>query len=206
MFPTNQIIYNSVTLDVIKDLQFMAVQLFKIETREDRVELFNKLSKILDVETFIFLGLVYKSENEHKIFMTHILSQFPECAGRKPHDFSKDALFYFVEASWVIADITSREFKYLIDSELIRYFTLESHNSAYEKLNDYECSKTDIRVCALARLARYIQFRGGVDMDVMNRTKPVYSKGNNDRKQLLFWNTVLKYKDFVTREYDIFSS
>ena len=179
-------ITDSVTLGVIKSLQDIAVQLYKIETREDKIELFNILSTNIDTETYIFLALVYKRENEYKTFMNHILSLFPEFSGRKPYDFSKDSLFYFTLASWSDDKIPSRELRYLLDSEMIRYFTLESHNPAYEQLNNYECSDNDIRVYALSWLTRNIQVRGEFDLLMLNLLKPSYSKGDNKRKQDIY--------------------
>ena len=64
----------------------------------------------------------------------------------------------------------------------------------------------DESFCTNWTLLTSITFFYNIFFDCSTRPPPIYSKGNNDRKQVLFWNTILKYKDFVTREYDIFSS
>ena len=54
MVVTQQMITDSVTLGVIESLQDIAVKLYKIETREDKKEIFNILSTNIDIETYIF--------------------------------------------------------------------------------------------------------------------------------------------------------
>ena len=149
--------------------------------------------KNLNIETFIFLELSSRREEEHKLFIKHILSEISEFDDRKSHDYSKDSLCYYVAASWFIAKVRSREMKYLIDSELIRHYTLEPHHPEFEKFNSCKCTKIDIKECALDRLSRILQFSGAdsMNLEIIKKFTPVFPKADNEKKQVLFWDTVL---------------
>ena len=208
MLVSAAILIDSLTDCVKTDLQNIAVELRKLDNREDKVQFYEELFKYVNVETFIFIELATRREEEHITFMKHILSEFPEFDDRKSHDYSKDSLFYYVAASWFTAKVRSREMKYLIESELIRHYALEPHHPEFEKFNSCECTKIDIKECALDRLSRNLQFSGEdvVNLDIIKKFTPVFPKGDNEKKQALFWDTVLEYKDFIEYEWSMFST
>ena len=65
-----------------------------------------------------------------------------------------------------------------------------------------------IKECALDRLSRNLQFSGEdvVNLDIIKKFTPVFPKGDNEKKQALFWDTVLEYKDFIEYEWSMFST
>ena len=94
--------------------------------------------------------------------------------------------------------------KSLLDEELKRHYTLEAHHPEFELYNERECSNIDILEMAIDRLSRNAQFGNShIDLAIMKKYLPNFPKGNNDKKQELFWNYVNEYKDFVQEKFHL---
>ena len=100
------------------------------------------------------------------------------------------------------AKVKSVEMQTLCDLEIKRHCALEAHHPQYELYNDAQCTDVDIFEMALDRLSRNAQFGNGwIDLNFVKKYTPTFPKGDNERKQIIFWQYVLKYKDQVQREF-----
>ncbi len=175
-------------------------RLADIENRDERILIFDDAVKKLSFTARHLLNLINNKELEHVMFVNKVLPHIPEFPKeeRKPHDFSKDPLYFFVTSLKFDCAIKSDELNRLASSEIQRHYVLESHHPEWESQHQRECTAVDILEMAVDRLCRNVQVNNGsIDMDQMIAYLPQFPLGDNLRKQTIYLEMVERYKETV---------
>lgn len=119
---------------------------------------------------------------------------------------SQDAYYVFIICGkYGGVDATGESFDAEYTVETRRHFGLEPHHPEYEKIHaaqNLQCNDFDIAEMAIDRLDRNLAPSGGrapIDWNAMDKYKPVFSKGDVDRKVALFTQYVKDYEPLVRR-------
>ena len=186
------------------DIMALVKRLADIDDRDERVQVFNDSVEKLSPSAKNLLSFINSKESEHVIFVNKVLPKIPEFPkeGRKPHDFSKDPLYFFVTSLKFDCAIATDELNRLATSEIQRHYLLEPHHPEFESANGRECNIDDILEMAVDRLSRNVQVNNGsINMDQMMKFLPQFPLGDNTRKQAIYLEMVEKYGEVVKGHY-----
>ncbi len=176
--------------------------LHAIPSRDQRSKVFEEKFKNVTPDTYILIDHMIRKEDTHKVFVNSLLQQLPDFFGRKPHDFSKDALFCFVMSFRFDCGIDTKEMLSLSADEFLNHYRQESHHPEWETQHNEECSPIDILEMAIDRLSRNLQRNDGIlDMAQMIQYLPRFPLGDNAGKQSLYLKYVEEYKAMVQNVY-----
>ena len=191
------------TTDVTREeFLVLSTMLSTITDRSQRVQHYHATMATASDNAKCVTRMFSDKEKQHIDHVRNTMARIPEfSADRKPHDFSKDDLYFFVTSAKFSCGVKGEGLDKLFDIEVTRHYTLEPHHPQYEGIHGVECAPDDIREMAIDRMSRSIQVFGRVNLDDMEKYMPDFELGDNTTKRAQYRGYLAQHKEITEGVY-----